>query len=114
MLFYARVQKHGTEGKGITKGVKEGAAGVAVALALEAISDAKEGAIPLAAGLKVVRPPLALHKAGKGKLDEQQCGCTHTDAPCQMASLASLPQLQQCRSDKGTASYTGFGAWNAW
>lgn len=50
--------------------------GVAVALALEALCDAKEGAVPLAAWVHEVHPPLELHKAAEGEFHDQQGRCS--------------------------------------
>ena len=61
----------------LTKGVKD-AARVAIALALEPVSNTEKGAITLASRIEVVCPPLALNKARKHKLHKQQCGCTGT------------------------------------
>ena len=61
---------------GKAQGVKEEAAGVAIALRLEGSLQPEEGAfLCLAARLAVVHPSLALDPSKQKELDHQQCAC---------------------------------------
>ena len=71
---------------------------VAVALALQPLSDAEEGAVALAARVHKVHPPLKLHEAAQRELDDQQRRCSQPRRASVPAERRAARQAGQGRT----------------